>query len=105
MVDVDPKIWDNPTLGEATNNLFLDEVEAQAKEDRAARREGRTPETIQREVRYPTMPPSGSVPSSVSDKLVVISKGEEESPVEKTETEAKTEEPKAKTTSSKTASK
>lgn len=79
MVDVNPEIWENPTLGEAVDNQFLDEVEAQSKEDRAARREGRAPREVQREVRYPTMTPSGSVPSSVSDKLTFVKSGEETS--------------------------
>lgn len=82
MVDVNPEIWDNETLGEAVDNQFLDEVEAQSKEDRAARREGRAPREVQREVRFPTMMPSGSVPSSVSDKLKFVDNSSEDSSVE-----------------------
>lgn len=53
MVDVDPRIWDNPTLGEAVNLPFLDELEAQQMEDHAARVEGRKPRRV---VHYPRKP-------------------------------------------------
>lgn len=72
MVDVNPEIWKNQTLGEAVDNQFLDEVEAQSKENRAARREGRPPREVQRVVRYPQMTPSGSVPSNIQDELKFV---------------------------------
>ena len=53
MVDLDPEIWNNKTLGAAANGVFLDVLEAQAAEDRAAKIEGRPAETAYRENRYP----------------------------------------------------
>src|SRR5882762_1801406 len=43
MVDLDPEIWKNPTLGAAATNGFLDEIQAQEIENAAAKREGREP--------------------------------------------------------------
>lgn len=56
MTDVDPKIWENPTLGAVGAGPFLDEVEAQAKEDYNARREGREPRIAYHPDRYPKYP-------------------------------------------------
>jgi hypothetical protein len=53
MVDLDPKIWENPTLGDAATNGFIDEMEAQAIENAAAKREGRQPLIARRLHRYP----------------------------------------------------
>lgn len=53
MTDVDPKIWENPTLGAVGAGPFLDEVEAQAREDYNARREGREPLIAYHRDRYP----------------------------------------------------
>jgi hypothetical protein len=63
MTDLDPEIWNNPTLGAVGSGPFLPEIEKQAAEDRNAKREGREPMTVEYIHRYPTMPPSGSVPS------------------------------------------
>jgi hypothetical protein len=65
MTDVDPKIWENPTLGAAGAGPFLDEVDAQAREDYNARREGREPRVAYHVDRYPKYPDL-NVPSSVS---------------------------------------
>src|SRR5687768_15976090 len=78
MTDVDPKIWENPTLGEAAAGPFLDEVEAQAKEDYNARREGREPLVDYHVDRYPKYPET-SVPSSISTMEML---SPEELPVE-----------------------
>lgn len=53
MVDLDPEIWKNKTLGNAATNGFLDEQEAQAIENAAAKREGREPLIARRLHRYP----------------------------------------------------
>lgn len=65
MTDVDPKIWENQTLGSVGAGPFLDEVEAQAKEDYNARREGREPRVAFHPERYPKYPEL-NVPSYVS---------------------------------------
>lgn len=43
MSDLDPEIWNNPTLGEAANLERLDVRTAQDAENRAAKLEGREP--------------------------------------------------------------
>lgn len=53
MVDVNPEIWSNPTLGAAANGVFLDVMEAQIAENRAAEIEGRPAQIIKRDNRYP----------------------------------------------------
>lgn len=53
MVDVNPEIWENKTLGAASNGLFLDALEAQQQENRRAVLEEREPLTVKRENRYP----------------------------------------------------
>lgn len=65
MTDVDPKIWENPTLGAVGAGPFLDEVEAQSKEDYNARREGREPRVAYHVDRYPKYAEL-NVPSGVS---------------------------------------
>jgi hypothetical protein len=72
MVDVDPRIWDNPTLGEAVNLPFLDELEAQQMEDYAARVEGRP---ARRVMHYPRkheyMPGEETVNSNITQIVYV----------------------------------
>ena len=53
MVDVDPTIWDNPTLGQAANSPFLDLIEARMNEKRDAEIEGRSPRELTRRESYP----------------------------------------------------
>ena len=65
MTDLDPKIWENPTLGAAAAGPFLDEIEAQTAEDLNARREGREPLVARHVDRYPKFP-EFNVPSTVS---------------------------------------
>lgn len=48
MVDVNPEIWSNPTLGAAANGKFLDVVEAQRNENKRATIEGRKPLKVTR---------------------------------------------------------
>lgn len=61
MVDVNPEIFNNPTLGAAANGTFLDVEEAQYVENRAAKVEGREPRIATREESYP-----GFVPQEVT---------------------------------------
>ncbi len=65
MTDLDPEIWNNPTLGSVGSGPFLPEVEAQEKENYNARKEGREPKTVVYTENYPKYIPSGSVPSHV----------------------------------------
>lgn len=53
MVDVNPDIWSNPTLGQAANGEFLDMVEARMNEQRDAAIEGREPRELMRRECYP----------------------------------------------------
>ncbi len=71
MTDLDPKIWNNKTLGSASKLPFLDEIEAQAAENRAARAEGREPAVVVHKDNYPKLIPSETVPSGISDVKVV----------------------------------
>jgi hypothetical protein len=69
MPDLDPEIWDNPTLGAAAPNVNLDVVERQAIEDRAAKFEDREPREIVNDNNYPGWTPdvnerTGTVPSN-----------------------------------------
>jgi hypothetical protein len=69
MPDLDPEIWDNPTLGDAATNPRLDQIERQQIEDRAAKYEGREPREIVVENTYPgwqpdTHPRTGTVASN-----------------------------------------
>jgi hypothetical protein len=74
-----PELFSNPTLGEANPTVFLDEQEKQAIEDKAARFEKREPSVARREVRYPTLMPSSSVPSSVQPVINMVSPDEDSS--------------------------
>lgn len=77
MVDLDPRIWDNPTLGAAVNLPFLDELEAQQTEDYAARVEGRAPRKV---VHYPRHPEfmigELTVPSNITQLQYVDADGD-----------------------------
>lgn len=69
MTELNPEIWDNPTLGAAANNERLDRVERQQHEDRAAKLENREPREIVVENTYPDWTPevaqrTGTVPSN-----------------------------------------
>lgn len=52
MTDLDPKIWDNPTLGSASTLPYLDEVEAEITENHLAKVEKRRPRTIEHLPRF-----------------------------------------------------
>lgn len=67
-----PELFTNKTLGEATTSPFLDQVEAQKKEDFNARKDNSEPRTVVAEERYPKYMPSGSVPSDIQPKLSYI---------------------------------
>ena len=69
MTDLDPAIWDNPTLGAAANNERLDRLEKQQHEDRNAKLEGREPREVVVDNTYPGWTPeiqdrTGTVPSN-----------------------------------------
>ena len=69
MTDLDPAIWDNPTLGAAANNERLDRLEKQQHEDRAAKLEDREPRNVVVDNTYPDWTPevsprTGTVPSN-----------------------------------------
>jgi hypothetical protein len=69
MTDLDPEIWNNPTLGDAANNENLERLEKQQHEDRAARVEGREAREVIVERTYPDWTPqvqerTGTVPSN-----------------------------------------
>jgi hypothetical protein len=85
MSEFPQEAFDNPTLGEATTAPFLDQLEAQNKEDFNARHEGREPRTVSAVNRFPQFMPAGSVPSSVQPELAFSDAGEtnpdEDSPV------------------------
>ena len=76
MTDVDPKIWENPTLGSAGAGPFLPEVEKQSIEDYNARKEGREANTVEYVHRYPALTESRTVPSIVNDFVVTDPNGE-----------------------------
>lgn len=57
MVDLDPEIWKNKTLGSAANNENLDRLEMQLREDRSARLEGRESREVVVENDYPAWEP------------------------------------------------
>lgn len=61
MGDLNPEIWNNPTLGEAAQNPRLDEIQAQEAENRAAELEGRKPRVaVQLNTFYSPTPPESS---------------------------------------------
>lgn len=69
MTDLDPEIFDNPTLGAAAPNENLDRLTAQQIEDRAAKFENREPREIIIENTYPGYKPevserTGTIPSN-----------------------------------------
>lgn len=69
MTDLDPEIWNNPTLGAAANNERLDRLEKQQLEDRNAKLEDREPREVIVENNYPGWTPpvderTGTVPSN-----------------------------------------
>lgn len=79
MTDLDPRIWDNPTLGAAANGVFLDVVEAQQIENRRAEIEGREPLIAIRDDRYPGFPSHDHIKGmveSITDVRLVEPGGE-----------------------------
>lgn len=64
MTDVDPKIWDNPTLGSVGAGPFLDEVEQQALENLRAQQAGVEPRIAVHFPRHPMYAPE-STPSDI----------------------------------------
>lgn len=69
LVDSNPELFENETLGAATTSPFLDQLEEQKREDFNARLEGREPRIVVAEDRYPQFMPSGTVPSDIQPKL------------------------------------
>ena len=70
MTDLDPEIWNNPTLGAAANNTRLDALEKQQLENRNAKLEGREPREVIVDNDYPGWKPdvnprTGTVSSNV----------------------------------------
>lgn len=88
--ETNPELFENPTLGEATTTPFLDQIEAQQKEDFNARHEGREPRTVVALNRIPgKFTPSGSVPSDYSEEIAFegeTESTEEELPVDEEDT-------------------
>lgn len=69
MTDLNPEIWDNPTLGAAAQNENLDRLTKQAIEDRSARIEGREPREVVHDNNHPGYTPpvaerTGTTPSN-----------------------------------------
>lgn len=75
MVDLDPEIWNNPTLGLAATNGFADEMELQAIENAAAKREGREPWIAQRIHNYPGAMNDIHIESSYDNGMRLIDPG------------------------------
>lgn len=82
LVDTNPELFENPTLGEASPTRFLEEVEAQKVEDWQARIEKREPGVAVREVRYPSLMPSHTVPSTVAPVVNIVSPEEAQAVIE-----------------------
>lgn len=61
------KLWANPTLGAAANGVFLDVMEAQLNENRAAEVEGRPARIVKRDQRFPGWENSKHISSNHSD--------------------------------------
>ena len=77
-----PELFENKTLGTATTAPFLDQVEAQQREDFNARYDGREPRNVVALNRIPgKFKPSGSVASSHKDEIAF----EDDLPVEEQE--------------------
>jgi hypothetical protein len=73
MTDLDPEIFDNPTLGAAAPNVNLDQVTAQEIENRAAKFEKREPREIVVENNYPGYKPEVSpVTGTVSSNYQTV---------------------------------
>lgn len=72
LVDTNPELFKNPTLGEANPTTFLDEEVAQKIEDKQARRDKREPLIARREVRYPVYAPAHAVPSTTQDVVNML---------------------------------
>lgn len=69
-IQMDPdfdKLWSNPTLGAAANGIFLDVLEAQNSENRAAEVEGRPARNVKRDQRFPGWEQHKVIPSDYSD--------------------------------------
>jgi hypothetical protein len=65
-----PELFENKTLGEATTSPFLDQVEAQQREDFNARYAKREPRNVLALNRTPgKFKPSGTVPSDYKDEI------------------------------------
>lgn len=69
MTELNPEIWDNPTLGAAAPNENLDRLTKQQLEDAAAKAENREPREIVNDNTYPDWKPevegrTGTVPSN-----------------------------------------
>lgn len=68
MTDPDfEKLRSNPTLGAAANGVFLDVMEAQINENRAAEVEGRPARIAKRDQRYPGWEQGKEISSTYSD--------------------------------------
>lgn len=68
MTDPDfEKLWANPTLGAAANGVFLDVLEAQQSENRAAEIEGRPARNVKRDQRFPGWEQNKVIASDYSD--------------------------------------
>lgn len=102
MTDLDPEIWNNPTLGKASNNTRLDVVEKQELENRNAKLEGRKPREVIVDNDYPgwDFDRNSSIPSTApvvhfADEQPndVPTTGETEPDEENTETEPVVTEP------------
>lgn len=61
------KLWANPTLGAAANGVFLDVMEAQLNENRAAEVEGRPARIAKRDQRFPGWEQGKDISSNYSD--------------------------------------
>lgn len=69
MTDLNPEIWDNPTLGAAAQNENLERLTKQQQEDYSAKRENREPREVVIDNTYPGWTPdtsekTGTIPSN-----------------------------------------
>lgn len=95
------KLWANPTLGAAANGVFLDVMEAQLNENRAAEVEGRPARIAKRDQRFPGWEQGKDIPSHHSDvtfgnefddgEIVVVPQGGPEVPSSGTIVKARAE--------------
>lgn len=72
-----PECLSNPTLGAATNGVFLDVLEAQQAENRAAEIEGREPRIAKRDEHYPAWQRPEDLPSHYSPVVFIEPDSEE----------------------------